>query len=163
MPLSLHLLIHFSLALLSGYILGRHFKLIKLGLLAGLLGGFLIDLDHVLEYFFVFGFNFNLGRFLSGWQFLKSDTIYLIFHAWELVVILFLISYIFKIKHQIKVFILILASAMAVHLFSDVLINHYPVKFYSFLYRYQEDFSAPQLLSQAQWEENLKLKLKLGL
>ncbi|MFA5163549.1 MAG: hypothetical protein WC441_03395 [Patescibacteria group bacterium] len=163
MPLSLHLFIHFSLALISGYLLGKYFKLVKIGLLAGFLGGFLIDLDHVFEYFFVFGFHFSLSRFLSGWQFLKSDTIYLIFHAWELVAALFLVALLLKAKHKIRVFILVLAAAMTVHLFSDVIINHYPWRFYSFIYRRQEDFLAHNLLSQAQWEENLKLKAELGL
>ena len=63
MPLALHLGIHFALAVLSGYLLGSYFNNKKLGVIFGILGGFLIDLDHVLEYFLVFGPSFNLQYF----------------------------------------------------------------------------------------------------
>lgn len=162
MPLSLHLFIHFSLAVMSGYLPGRYFGLPLLGLLAGLLGGFLIDLDHVLEYFFVFGLNFNFDRFFSGWQFLKSDTIYLIFHAWEWVALFLVLAFLFRFRKNIKIFLLVFALAITVHLISDSLINNYPPRFYTISYRASQDFSAERLLSHEQWQGNLELKKELG-
>jgi len=162
MPLYLHLFIHFSLALLTGYLAGRYFKNWRLGIIAGVLGGFLIDLDHVLEYFFVFGLNFNIFHFFSGWQFLKSDKIYIIFHAWEWLLLLLLLAWILKRYRNVKIFLIILAWAMAVHLVSDSLINYYPWKFYAISYRASQDFSAPRLLSPEQWNKNLEMKTRVA-
>lgn len=162
MPLALHLFIHLFLALLTGYLVGRHFKNIWLGITAGFLGGFLIDLDHVLEYFFIFGFHLNLYYFLTGRQFLKSDRIYIIFHAWEYIVPLLGLAWLFRQKKALKVFLLSLALASLVHLISDSLINNYPFKFYSIIYRSEQSFAAPRLLSPGQWTRNLELKASLG-
>ena len=79
MPLSLHLIIHFSLAIIVGYFCGRLFKKPGLGIIVGIMGVFLIDLDHVLEYFLVFGPTFNLQYFIESRQFLVSDKIKLFF------------------------------------------------------------------------------------
>lgn len=162
MPLYIHLFIHFSLALISGYLPGRYFGRPWLGLFAGFLGGFLIDLDHVLEYFFVFGLNFNFSRFFSGWQFLKSDTIYLIFHAWEWVFLILVLALILRSLRNLKIFLLILSLALAVHLISDSLINNYPLRFYTISYRASQNFSAERLLGAEQWQGNLELKRELG-
>jgi len=163
MPLALHLLIHFSLSILSGYIVGRYFKNIWLGIIAGFLGGFLIDLDHVLEYFFILGAHFNLYYFLTGRQFLKSDRIYIIFHAWEYIAPLLGLAWLLEKKKTLKIFLISLAFAASVHLVSDALINNYPFKFYSIIYRSEQSFAAPRLLSPGQWTRNLELKASLGL
>ena len=158
MPLYLHLFIHASLAVLSGYLVGRYSKNICLGVLAGFLGGFLIDLDHVLEYFFVFGLNFNIYNFFQGRQFLLSDKIYLIFHAWEWLLVLGIVAWLAKKHNKLKIFILALALGAFVHLISDVIINKFPLKFYSIIYRASQSYSAPKLLSAEQWTDNLEMK-----
>jgi len=142
MPLSLHLIIHFTLAIITGYLAGLHFKKIELGVLIGFLGGFLIDLDHVLEYFLVYGFHFNLIHFLQGRQFLISDKIHLWFHAWEYVPIFFLLALAFKKNKVLETILITLAFAMSVHLLTDSVINKYPLKFYSLLNRVEVNFSA---------------------
>lgn len=151
------------MAVFSGYLVGRYYKNIWLGVLAGFLGGFLIDLDHVLEYFFVFGLTFNFTYFFSGRQFLTSDKVYLIFHAWEWLLVLGGVAYLLRKKLALKVFFLALSLAVLVHLTSDVLINGFPIKFYSIIYRGTHNFSAPALLSPAQWANNLEKKVELGL
>ena len=163
MPLFFHLLIHFSLAILVGYLAGKYFRKLWLGITIGFIGGFLIDLDHVLEYFFVYGLNFNLIYFLQGRQFLISDKIQLWFHAWEYVVILLILAYLLKKKNTVKVVLVTLALAIGVHLATDSVINHYPPQFYSLSYRASLDFSAKELMSQEEYELNQKWKSEIGL
>jgi len=163
MPLSLHLVIHFTLAVISGYLAGLHFKKIELGVLIGFLGGFLIDLDHVLEYLLVYGFHFNLIHFLQGRQFLISDEIHLWFHAWEYVPIFFLLALVFKKNKVLETILITLAFAMSVHLLTDSVINKYPLKFYSLLHRVEANFSARELMRPDDYQKNQETKIELGL
>lgn len=162
-PLPIHLLIHCSLAILSGYLAGRYFKKIELGVLVSFCAGFLIDLDHVLEYFLVYGLHFNLLYFLQGRQFLISDQIHLWFHAWEYVVLFIFAGLVLKNNKTIKTILLTIAFAMSVHLLTDTIINKVPLSFYTLSYRASRGFSAPQLMSADAYRENLKLKMELGL
>lgn len=161
MPLSLHLLIHFAVALLVGYFTGRYFKNILLTIIAALIGGFFIDLDHVLEYFLYYGLHFNLNYFLEGREFLLSDKIHLFFHAWEYIPLLFLIAYLLKKRKSLAIFIFTLCLAGSFHLISDVFINHYPPKFYSLSYRISQNFSTSKLLSSEDYQKSLELKQKI--
>lgn len=163
MPLPIHLLIHFLLAIFVGYLVGRHFKKIGLGILIGFLGGFLIDLDHVLEYFLVYGLHFNLVYFLQGREFLISNQIHLWFHAWEYVPILLFFACLLKKNKIILTILVTLALAISVHLLSDSIINKFPPKFYSLIYRAEANFSALKLISPEDYQKNQELKLKLGL
>lgn len=153
MPLSIHLAIHFILALLVGYFLGRRYRLLSVGLSAGIAGGFFIDLDHVLEYFLVFGWQFDPARFLMGYQFLASGLIRVWFHAWEYFPILMVLAWIMRSRPVLKAAIITLAWSGAVHLASDSLINNYPVRNYSLLYRYRQDFKAENLLNEEQYSK----------
>ncbi len=163
MPLYLHLLIHLSLAILTGYVAGRFFKNVYLGLIAGLAAGFFIDLDHVLEYFLVFGPSFNLQYFLESRQFLLSDKIRLYFHAWEYVPLFLAVAWLFRKRQKVKIIFITLAIAGTVHLISDVFINNYNFKYYSLVYRYQQDFASEKLLSPAAYQFNQEYKQKLGI
>ena len=163
LPLALHISIHFLMAILSGLIFGLVFKRVWLGLIAGIIGGFFIDLDHILEYFFVFGLKFDLVDFLNGLQFLISDKIWLIFHAYEYFPLLILLAYFLRKKEVLSFFLITLAFAGFVHLISDSYINNFPPKNYSIIYRASKNFSAPELLRPEQWERNLKTKKWLGL
>ena len=145
MPLPLHLFIHFALAVLVGYLAYRRTKLFWLSIIAGVLGGFLIDVDHILEYIFVFH-RFSMFGFVKGWQFLWSGKAYLIFHAWEYLPILLGAAYLLRRWRKISIFIAVLAVAGFVHLTSDVFINQYPVKFYSLNYRLAHNFQGIELL-----------------
>jgi phosphoglycerol transferase MdoB-like AlkP superfamily enzyme len=163
MPLSLHLTIHFSLAIIVGYFCGRLFKKPGLGIIVGIMGGFLIDLDHVLEYFLVFGPTFNFQYFIESRQFLISDKIRLFFHAWEYFPILLALAFIFRKKQNLKVIFFTLAISGAVHLVSDVVINGYYFKYYSLLHRSQLDFSAVRILPPEIYQLNQEYKKKLGI
>ena len=163
MSLAFHVAIHFLVAVLTGYICGRIFKDVYLGILAGLIGGFFIDLDHVLEYFLVFGANFNLQYFLESRQFLVSDKIRLLFHAWEYAPFLILLAWIFNKYKRVKIFLITLALAGFTHLISDVFINNYQPRHYSLIYRYQKDFSTAKILSEDNYQLNLDYKKRLGI
>ncbi len=163
LPLALHISIHFLMAILSGLAFGLIFKKVWLGLIAGILGGFLIDLDHILEYFFVFGLNFNLRDFLNGLQFLTSDKIWVIFHAYEYFPILIFFAYLFRKKKALSFFLITLAFAGFVHLVSDSYINNFPLKHYSLIYRASKNFSALEILSLEHWEQHLSIKESFGL
>lgn len=162
--LAKHLLIHFIIAALSGILCSYIFKgPVLLGLLIGIMGGFLIDLDHVLEYFIVFGLKFNISSFFKSHQFLKSDKIYLVFHAFEYFSVLIVLSYFFRHNQFLSFVLITLAMSGLVHLLSDCVINNYPLKNYSIIYRASRNFSALKLLRAHQWENNLKMKRELGL
>ncbi len=163
MPLPLHLFIHFSLALLIGYLAGKHFKKIELGILFGFIGGFLVDFDHVLEYFLTYGLHFNLLYFLQGREFLISDQIHLWFHAWEYVLVFLIGGLIFKKNKIIETILVTLALALSVHLLTDSVINRYPPKFYSLIYRSELNFSAEKLMRPDDYQKNQETKLELGL
>ena len=163
MPLYIHLFVHFILAVLVGYYFGSRFKQMRLGIIVGVIGGFLIDLDHVLEYFLVYGANFNIQHFFESRQFLVTDKIRLYFHAWEYFHIILFLGLFFKSQEKCKIIFLTLAFASAVHLTTDVFINQYGFKYYSIYYRYLNNFSAPLLLSPELYQMNLEYKEKLGI
>ncbi|MDP2944024.1 MAG: hypothetical protein Q8N57_00385 [bacterium] len=161
--LSLHLFIHFIIAALAGLLVGHYFNKVKLGIIAGTLGGFLIDLDHVLEYFFTFGLHFNLNYFLTGRGFLISDRIFLVFHAWEYIPILLIVAWLLRRRKNISIFLLALTFGAIVHMTSDCFLNNYPPRNYSIIYRAAKGFNASLLLSPSQQELNMELKRGLNL
>lgn len=162
-PLPFHLLIHLALAILVGFFCGRRFKQIKLGIIIGFIGGFLIDLDHVLEYLIFFNWRFNFLDFIAGRQFLLSDQIHLWFHAWEYVIVLLLGAWVFKKYKTAQLVLFTLALAISVHILSDSVINNFPLKYYSLSYRAEMNFAAEKLLSPEEYLKNLELKRELGL
>ena len=162
-PLFIHLFIHFVLAASAGLLIGRYFNKAKLGIIAGIVGGVLIDLDHFLEYFFVFGFHFNPIYFLEGREFLVSNKILLIFHAWEYIPILLIIAWFLRRRKNAGIFLLALIFGGIVHLTADCVMNDYPLRNYSLIYRATKDFSVPLLLNPSQQEWNAELRRELGL
>ena len=161
--LPLHIAIHFVFAVLAGLVVGFYFKKPWIGIIGGVMGGFLIDLDHVLEYFFIFGPHFNLVYFMEGRQFLISNKILLILHAWEYAVILFAAAWFLRRRRNIYIFLLALACGGMVHLVSDCVLNGYPPRNYSIVYRASQGFSASALLNPEQqaWYDQLRQELGL--
>lgn len=162
-PLSLHLFIHFSLAIISGYLVGTYFHKKIMGILAGIVGGFLIDLDHVLEYLIVFKGRFNFQYFFEGRQFLTSEQLHLWFHAWEFLPLLLIITWLFRRQRTIKIIAITIAFAGTIHLATDVVINQVSPKFYLLSYRANQDFQMKNLMSPSIYKENQKLKAELGI
>src|SRR3989344_955256 len=83
-----HEAIHLSISLLIGYFVWKKYHKPIPAFAAAILGGFFIDIDHLFDYFLVFGLNFNLDYFLNSYQFISSRKVYVPFHAWEWVILL---------------------------------------------------------------------------
>lgn len=162
-PLYLHLMIHFSLAVLVGFLIGQLCHWRWGGLVGGILGGFLIDLDHVLEYFLVLGWRFNFNDFIDGRQFLISDRVHLYFHAWEYIPLLLLTVYILRKKRALIIILLALTFSGFVHLISDCFINNYPLRNYSIIYRWRSQFAVEHILNADQYSNYKITKEELGL
>lgn len=154
MSLFLHLFIHFLFALLAGLIVFLIWRKPIVSFVGGILGGLLIDMDHLLDYLFTFGFNFRLDYFISGYQFLKSDKIYVLFHGWEYVIILLAVGYIIK-NIKLKSFIFALAIGAFFHLSSDVVLNGMSLKFYSIIFRAKNGFEIEKMGTPDEWQKHL--------
>lgn len=159
MSLKLHLAIHVVTALLAGAAVWRIWKKPLASFAGGLLGGVLIDLDHFFDYFLTFGFHFKLAYFTRGAQFLKSDRILVLFHAWEYVPILIAVALVLR-NRIAKSFFLALALGAFVHLCSDVRIDGMPVRSYSIIYRVEKHFDLGSLVTPDHYSEHLKEKLE---
>lgn len=157
MSLFLHLLIHLTLSLLAGLLSWRIQGKSWASLAAALFTGFFIDLDHIIDYFLAFGFNFNLEYFIHGYQFLKTDKIYVLLHGWEYVIALTGCAFVAKTA-KFKGILLGAALGMLVHLSADVVLNRIPFSSYSIIYRVKSDFSLENLVSAEHYQKHLKEK-----
>ncbi|MFQ5952711.1 MAG: hypothetical protein ACE5JK_04825 [Candidatus Omnitrophota bacterium] len=106
------------------------------------LGGVFIDLDHLIDYFLYFGWKFNLKDFFSH-KYLASGRVYVIFHSWELVAIMWAFSFIFSWAIPI-------ASGMTLHLLIDFFFSHRSRPLFLFLFfrwynRFKLDKVHPEL------------------
>lgn len=161
-----HELIHFLICLLIGYFVGKKFDELRLGLVSALLGGFFIDLDHLIDYFLAFGLNFNFYYFLSGYQFLKTDKLIIPLHSFELVFILLTIGiFFYRIKKKAEISVIIFAFSISLffHLLFDTYTNELPIKSYLLLYRYQNNFDLKLLVypDHYKYHQNKKRFMKL--
>lgn len=159
MPLYLHLFIHLFFALLAGLIVWLIFrKNLVLALWGGILGGFLVDSDHIIDYFLAFPWNFRLDWFLKGYEFLKSDQIYLFLHAWEHIIVLIIIGILIGTK-KLKVFVFSLALGLLFHLSGDVVMNEgLTAKSYSLIYRIKQNFQMEKLITPEHYRKDQEKK-----
>lgn len=152
MPLTLHIAIHIFLSLAAGFIVWKIYKKPFLAFFFALLSGVAVDLDHFIDYFLAFGFHFRLDYFSQGYQFLKSEKVYVLFHAWEYVIILLIIFLFIKNKTGKAIF-LSLALGLVFHLSADILIDAAPIKTYSIIYRAENNFEIEKLAYPEHWEK----------
>lgn len=157
MSLFLHLLIHLMLAILAGFIVFRIWKKPVVSFLASLAGGVGVDFDHFIDYYLAFGKKWNMAYFQNGYQFLKSDKLYILFHGWEYVIILILAVFIMK-NRVIRSIFLALALGLFFHLCADVVIDGLPVSSYSVINRARNNFSLEQIVYPEHWQKHLKQK-----
>ncbi len=61
--------------------------------IAVMLGGVLIDLDHVIDYVREYGFRIDVAHFFETFYHTRYRRIVLLFHAWELMIALALIAW----------------------------------------------------------------------
>lgn len=159
MNLYLHLSIHISFSLLAGFIVWKLWKKPVESFIFGVVGGFLVDLDHVIDYFLAFGWNIRFEYFAKGYEFLKSDKIFILLHGWEYVIILmFLAIFIFKNKTA-KSVILALALGLFFHLGFDASANE-GARFstYSIANRIHKNFELKDLVTQEHYLDHQEKK-----
>lgn len=98
---------------------------------------YFIDVDHLLDYFLFYKkLSFNLIDFLSVKYFEIKQTGYLLFHAWEYVLIMLMFYFFTKNK-----FLLIFSLAIGSHLLWDSLSNGLGFDFYFIFVRALNDFA----------------------
>jgi hypothetical protein len=106
-----------------------------------ILGGILIDVDHLVDYSVFFKKRFNLKDFLNA-TFLESGKIYLILHSWEINLIVFLLGLAIKSNG-----LLLLALSLTIHLSIDNL-QRKNLLIYFFIYRIIKKFDAKVLIPE---------------
>lgn len=131
---------HLSLSLLAGYVCFKSYKRIS-GFAPALLSGFLVDLDHLIDYFIHKGLGFDLSNFISGRHYHETNTAFIFFHSWELVFLLGVLAYFSKKKHIWCPLIL----GLTLHLLWDYLTN--PAHWYTYfiIARYLQGFALDKL------------------
>ena len=127
--LFLHELMHGIVAIPVAYLMYRKTKSFGLALFT-FVASFLIDLDHLVDYFAFYGFRFNLLEFLRGEQFEITQKAYIPLHAWELLVILGIVSK----KVGWKSCITALTLGFTIHVIFDAIVWG-DFLFYSIIYR----------------------------
>jgi hypothetical protein len=157
MNLFFHIIIHILLTILSGYFIWQLWKKSIAAFLSVIFGGVLIDMDHLIDYFIAFGWSFRLDYFISGYQFLKSNKMYVLLHGWEYVMILAILVVIIKSK-VVKSICLALALGIFLHLTVDVVANNMAFKTYFTIYRMKNNFAVEKLVSKEHYQEHLQKK-----
>ncbi len=126
--LTLHFTVTLSLACFFYFFTGRISWVILC-----ITGGILIDIDHFIDHFLHYGRHFRLVDFLFH-SYLDSGKIYVVFHSWEILILLWIIS--FRVSWFIP-----LAAGMTGHLMIDQLFSRKPKLFYFLAFRWYHGFS----------------------
>lgn len=155
MSLFFHLSTHILTGVVAGYIVWRVWGNPFSSFSMAFIGGVLIDLDHFIDYFLAFGWQFRLEYFIKGYQFLASDKIYILFHGWEYVVLLAAIAWFIKFNIKLKAIVLALALGMFFHLSIDAFTNEgAQIKTYSIIYRAKNNFDVQQLVTPEHYQDH---------
>ncbi|MFZ2193143.1 MAG: hypothetical protein WAV31_02780 [Candidatus Moraniibacteriota bacterium] len=157
LSLASHISIHIFVSLCVGLIVWRIWRKFFCALSFALVGGFLIDFDHFIDYYLAFGWDWKWLYFRNGYEFLKSGKVYVLFHGWEYVVILILLACLFKNKYLKTVFFS-LALGLFFHLVTDVIVDKTPIKSYFLTYRIKNNFENKQIINDMNYELYLKKK-----
>ncbi|KKP29986.1 MAG: hypothetical protein UR15_C0007G0002 [Parcubacteria group bacterium GW2011_GWA2_31_28] len=157
MNLYLHELTHLTLSLFVGLIIWKISGSVYV-ISAALMGGFFIDLDHLLDYFLAFGTKFNLTYFLKGYSFLKTDKIYVIFHSWELIIFLFFTILFFINFITLRALLFSFSLSLFLHLSVDVFTNNMKAQSYFLLYRLFNKFELKTLVTTDHYQKHIERK-----
>lgn len=110
----------------------------------GFLSGVLIDVDHVIEYWYENGLDFSIKRFFSFCNSGKNSNFFIAFHSMEFICLIYLLFF----ALNIKLYGLIICLGLTMHLLLDYL--NILVKFnyklrsiiiFSFFYRLSRRFN----------------------
>ena len=131
LPLTIFVIVVMSL------IDGINFNIILLCLLFG----WLIDLDHLIDFILLNEKKnyFNLNLFFNGSYFQKSQKIYIFLHSYEITLALIY----FSILYDKKIYYVALAHFF--HLFQDQIFNNVRFFSYFFIYRLSNNFDIKKI------------------
>ena len=131
---------HLGLSIIAGYVSFKRSRRLLSYFLA-ILSGFLVDLDHVIDYFLHKGLKFDLRSFISGQHYHDTNTSYILFHSWELILVLGVLL-IFNKKKDLLFPIFL---GLLFHLIWDYLTN--PIHWYTYFLigRYLQGFALNRL------------------
>jgi hypothetical protein len=111
--------------------------------------GFLIDLDHYLEYFLIKRkFPFQYKELKDFCMYDRTNKLYLVFHGYEYLIILWLCLYAFSLN----IVWLGVALGLTVHLILDQLTNPIKPLCYFLTFRIKNQFDKSKLLSEAYFQ-----------
>ncbi len=147
MNLLFHETFHLLFSLLTGFIVWKIWSKIWASFLPALMGGLFIDLDHLLDYYLVLGFNFKIENILNGVYFSESGKAYVLFHGWEYVLTFITLVFMFKNKTAKSLF-LALALGITLHLFIDMASYNVPMQKYSVFFRAGQGFSTKEITEE---------------
>jgi hypothetical protein len=100
---------------------------------------FLVDVDHLLDYgLFLFRTKnpISLKYFLTGMYFKKSKQFFIMFHSWEIPILLSILYLV-----TTDVIYLIVSYCLIGHYFVDIFTNKVRLESYSLLYRWHTGFT----------------------
>lgn len=97
---------------------------------------YLIDLDHLIDFWNYWGFNFDVRKFFDIAYFRLSSTAYVLLHAWEWVILLSFIA----LKRGWRSYYTVTALAIGSHLLYDMITVN-SIVFYSIIFRAYNQFS----------------------
>ena len=103
-----------------------------------IVGGVFIDVDHFMDHFRYYGRKFDIMDFLFHLH-LDSGKIYLFFHSWELIALLWCLSF-------IAGWLIPLAAGMTVHLLVDQFLYRNAKWLYFISYRWYHGFERDNIL-----------------
>ncbi len=160
----MHELLHITASLGVGYVVWRRYGKLLYAMSAAIIGGVLIDLDHLFDYYTVFGFSWNLEYFIKGYNFLKNDKIYVLFHGYEYVIaLLILFAFLSPAYKKLRIALLAFILAFFFHLIIDTVTNDITLKAYFIGERMRNNFQIEKLISPEGYKEHLERKKNLNL
>lgn len=139
MPLIYSELGHLFITLLIGAYLYKKYRLWFIWP-AVFLTGFLLDIDHLFDYFLYYGPQFSLDTFLQTNHFVDAQTVYVPLHSWEISILLIFLGIKSEPK-KVQALFLALGLSLGGHLIWDQITNPANILAYSFIYRILNNFT----------------------
>lgn len=136
MGLIYHETIHFLISTIIAFFVYRKYHNIRLVFLTYFVG-IGLDIDHLFDYFAYSGISFfNLQHFLNAEYFCPSGHLYILFHAWEWLILMLLLSR----KKIFRPWVYVIFMALLGHLILDQISNNMTATGYFITFRILNEF-----------------------
>lgn len=138
---------HFIATLTVSSIIYSYYRSLSCGVIS-FISGFLIDIDHVIDYYLHQGINLKVRRFLRFYHERQFTYLSVVFHSFELLLLLWGVIAALKLGP----FWISFAIGMSQHMLFDLVINAKELKthyFYFFSIRALKGFRAKEFLTKA--------------